>query len=105
MPGEKWETNVVSFPVFRRKSPSFSGEVVSVMSLREETSSDWARCSTKHPVREEFVLRLHRTEVEMKWKMKTKNGHSSVCARMPVVLGRGVGVTSSCLCSVRSFPR
>ena len=105
MPGEKWEANVVSFPVFRRKPPSFSGEEVGVMSLREATSSDRARRSTKCPVREALVLRLHRTEVEMKWKMNTKNGHSSVCARMPVVLGREVGVTSSCLCIVRSFPR
>lgn len=105
MLGEKWETNVVSFPVFRRKSPSFSGVVVGVMSLSEATSSDPARRSTKHPVREVLVLRFHRTEVEMKWKMTTKNGHSSVCARMPVVLGREVGVTSSCLCIVRSFPR
>lgn len=105
MPGEKWETNVVSFPVFRRKPPSFSGEVVSVMSLREATSSDRARRPTKHLVREVLVLRFHRTEVEMKWKMKTKNGHSSTDARMPVVLGKGVGVTSSCLCIVRSFPR
>lgn len=56
MPGEKWETNVVSFPVFRRKPPSFSGEVVGVMSMREATSSDWARCSTEHPVREALVL-------------------------------------------------
>ena len=57
------------------------------MSLREATSSDPARRSTKCPVREVLVLLFHRTEVEMKWKMKTKNGHSSVCARMPVVLG------------------
>lgn len=105
MPGKKWEANVVSFPVFRRKPPSFSGEVVGVMSLREATSSDRARRSTKCPVREVLVLIFHRTEVEMKWKMTTKNGHSSVCARMPVVLGREVGVISSCLCSVRSFPR
>ena len=75
------------------------------MSLREATSSDRARRSTKCPVREALVLRLHRSEVEMKWKMNTKNGHSSVSARMPAVLGREVGVTSSCLCIVRSFPR
>lgn len=42
------------------------------MSLREATSSDRARRSTKHPVREVLVLRFHRTEVEMKWKMTTK---------------------------------
>ena len=42
------------------------------MSLSEETSSDWARRSTKCPVREVFVLLFHRTEVEMKWKMTTK---------------------------------
>ena len=56
MPGEKWEANVVSFPVFRRKSPSFSGGVVGVMSLREATSCDRARRSTKCPVREVLVL-------------------------------------------------
>lgn len=42
------------------------------MSLSEATSSDPARRSTKHPVREVLVLRFHRTEVEMKWKMTTK---------------------------------
>ena len=42
------------------------------MSLSEATSSDPARRSTKHPVRGVLVLRFHRTEVEMKWKMTTK---------------------------------
>ena len=42
------------------------------MSLREATSCDRARRSTKCPVREVFVLLFHRTEVEMKWKMTTK---------------------------------
>lgn len=42
------------------------------MNLSEATSSDPARRSTKHPVREVLVLRFHRTEVEMKWKRTTK---------------------------------
>lgn len=61
------------------------------MSLREATSCDRARRSTKCPVREVLVLLFHRAEVEMKWKMTTKNGHPSVSARMPAVLGGKLG--------------
>ena len=57
------------------------------MSLSEATSSDPARRSTKCPVREVFVLLFHRTEVEMKWKMTTKNGHSSVWLECPLYWG------------------